>query len=218
MIGYQLIKALNKQIIEPYKKQFNPNIKKLLNKYGNERIEQIIIYRKPIDSYIKTLLNTISLGQINVNLKRANYDKLFHLFMIVKFGNNWFMIEKNQRINIVKINTIDNMVEHKEIDMSNTNITMNILFNNTIKSIGNDNFFIYKSDSWNCQNFILNILKYNNLLNDELINFILQDTEKIFNKLGYLSNISNKLTNIASSIDVISKGGKLNRWIYKNNI
>jgi len=197
-------------MFEKQKRQFNPTITKLIGIYGDEIINTITVYRKPIQSYINTVLNTLSFGRFNKNLKETNYDKLFHLYMIVTIGEyNWFIVEKNERINIAKIKTIDNKIENRPVNLNNQKLSLNMLFNNTIKEIGIDNFFIYKSHSWNCQNFIYNILKSNNLLNDDLNTFILQDTEKIFNKLGYLKTFSDTLTNTAANIDIIARGGKL---------
>jgi hypothetical protein len=190
--------------------KFNPTINKLLEQYGNRQIESITIYRKPIQSYINQVLNTLSLGQLNKNLKEANYDKLFHLYMIVKLSYyEYILIEKNERINIHKVNKIDNMIENKEINNIN-NLTINEMLNKTIERIGNDNFYTYKSHSWNCQNFILNVLKSNNLLNNDLQEFILQDTEKIFYKMGYLKPISDMVTNTAATLNIIKEGGTIN--------
>jgi hypothetical protein len=190
--------------------KFNPTINKLLEQYGNRQIESITIYRKPIQSYINQVLNTLSLGQLNKNLKEANYDKLFHLYMIVKLSYyEYILIEKNERINIHKVNKIDNMIENKEINNIN-NLTINEMLNNTINRIGNDNFYTYKAHSWNCQNFIMNVLKSNNLLDNELMDFILQDTEKIFYKMGYLKPISDMVTDTAATLNIIKEGGKIN--------
>jgi hypothetical protein len=190
--------------------KFNPTINKLLEQYGNRQIESITIYRKPIQSYINQVLNTLSLGQLNKNLKEANYDKLFHLYMIVKLSyHEYILIEKNERINIHKVNKIDNMIENREINNIN-NLTINEMLNKTIERIGNDNFYTYKSHSWNCQNFIMNVLKSNNLLNNDLQEFILQDTEKIFYKMGYLKPISDMVTNTAATLNIIKEGGKIN--------
>ena len=189
--------------------KFNPTINKLLDQYGNRQIENITIYRKPIQSYINQVLNTLSLGQLNKNLQEASYDKLFHLYMIVKLSYyEYILIEKNERINIHKVNKIDNMIENIEINNIN-NLTINQMLNNTINIIGNDNFYTYKSHSWNCQNFILNVLKSNNLLNNDLQEFILQDTEKIFYKMGYLKPISDMVTDTAATLNIIKEGGNI---------
>jgi hypothetical protein len=189
--------------------KFNPSIKKLLSQHGEKKIESITIYRKPIQSIINTVLNTLSLGQFNKNLKESNYDKLFHLYMIVTLSyDEWFIIEKNERINIKKINTIDNKIENRVVNI-NKPLTINEMLNNTINNIGPDNFYIYRSHSWNCQNFIMNILNSNNLLSNDLKEFIIQDTEKIFNKLGYLKKISDVVTDTAAKTDMLIRGGKI---------
>ena len=192
------------------KLNFKPSVNKLLNKFGDDIIQEIIIFRKPINSTINKILNVLSIGQLNQNLKDANYDDLFHLFMVIILNNNnWLLIEKNERINIVKLKSIDNLVENKKVNLNNKKLTLEKLFVNTIENIGLDNFFIYKSHSWNCQNFIYNILKYNKLLNNELSEFILQDTQKIFYKLGYLKKLSDKITDTAANVNVLVEGGKL---------
>ena len=190
--------------------KFNPTIEKLLKQYGDKQIEMITIYKKPIKSYIKTILNTLSLGQLDKNLKEAKYDKLFHLYMVFKISDyeNIF-IEKNERINIKEINTkFDYHIPQRVINNIN-NLTINQMLNNTINMIGKDNFFIYKSHSWNCQNFIMNVLKSNNLLNQELSDFILQDTKKIFYNMGYIKPISDIITDTAASINIIKEGGTI---------
>ena len=83
------------------------------------------------------------------------------------------------------------------------------LFEKTLRDIGSIRFYTYKSHSWNCQDFVINILNSNSLLNNQLKEFILQNTEYLFNKLGYLKYISDKLTDTASILDKVYHGGKI---------
>ena len=189
--------------------RFNPTITKLLQNYGDIEIKMITIIRKPIQSYIKNILNILSLGQLKENMKYLNYDKIFHLFMIIKLKTDEnILIEKNERINILLTKDIFNQFENKKIVVND--LTINKMFSNTLKNITVDNFFIYKSHSYNCQNFLINLLKYNNLLNNELNDFILQDVEKLFYKMNYIKPISDFITNLGARFDIIKQGGTIN--------
>lgn len=191
--------------------KFNPTITKLLEKYGDIEIDTITIYRKPIQSYIYNVLNILSLGQLKANMKNLNYDNLFHLFMIVKIKNEInILIEKNERINVVLTTDIKNQFENKKIFVNN--LTINQMFKNTLEKIGNYNFYTYKAHIYNCQNFLINLLKHNNLLNNELNDFILQDVEKLFYKMNYIKPISDFTTKLAATYDIIKQGGNI-----KNN-
>ena len=71
--------------------------------------------------------------------------------------------------------------------------------------MGKENFYRYSAYDNNCQTFISNILKANNLLTYELNNFIVQNTQQLFNNLSNLRKITNTLTDIAGRFDVIKK-------------
>jgi hypothetical protein len=191
--------------------KFKPDDRKLLLALGDKPIAHITICRKPISNNIKSLLNILSLGQFEKNLNDSEYDKLFHLFLQIKLstGQN-IVLEKNERVNLQSINKIDNETETLDVTFNNK-LTLNTLINNTINNIGNENFYIYKSHSWNCQNFVMNILNSNGLLNENNKHFILQDTEQLFKKLGYLKYISDKLTDVAAIGNVVYHGGKIKR-------
>ena len=167
--------------------QLNPKIQKLLKIYGNIPITEIIVFRKPIQKAVRTLLNVLSFGVFEKNFKNSNYDDIFHLYMIVKLNNNIHVkIEKNQRINIEKVNPESLDVDHIKISIP-ANLTMNILLNNA-RNLMKNNFFKYTASEYNCQNFIINILKSNNLLNDYYYKFIYQDAQVLFKNL--VRNIS----------------------------
>jgi hypothetical protein len=194
--------------------QFNPTIKKQLLILGNKKIINIQICRKPIQQYINTVLNVLSFGQFEENLKNSDYDKLFHLFLYITLEpGQKIVLEKNERINLqVKMNKIDNETEFININNLPNNLTLNILLDNCKNQMGETNFFKYSAHSYNCQNFVLNILSSNNLLNEEYKKFIYQDTEQLFNNLGYLKILSDKITDLGASMNVIKEGGRV-----KNN-
>lgn len=199
----------------------------IINTYKNNYIIKINVYRKPVSAILKKLLNVISFGKFINNLKKSPYDEIYHLFMIITLDNNInILIEKNERINIKILNNIEilNLNNDKftqKIDIIiNDKINFYDLLYNTYKIMGN-NFYIYDSNLYNCQNFILNILRANNIYQIEYYNFIYQNPNYFFYQLNYLKKFNKNITNIASKINLIKTGSgidenKINKIVYNN--
>ena len=60
---------------------FSPHVRSFLAKYGDLRIMNIKVCRKPIHALINTLLNWVSLGTFERNLRAMDYDKAMHLYL-----------------------------------------------------------------------------------------------------------------------------------------
>ena len=200
---------------------YSNKIQNLLKNIGDNIINEIYIYRKPIQKMIKIFLNMVSLNQIENNLKKYNYDDIFHLFLIVKCNNQYILIEKNEILNfgIIDIKIINNFdnVEYMKINNYNNNITLNNLLNNTLKKIGSYNFFNYDSRNLNCQRFIIDILNSNNLLTIEYKKFIYQNPYEIYKNTGLLSSFNKLITNIGSTYRIIKGEGLKNQLIKDND-
>lgn len=78
------------------------NVKDFIQKYGDKDITSIIICKTPVEKYVKTALNVISLGKFNKNIQDLSYDNIFHLYIYVVIGNETFIMEKNEIITITK--------------------------------------------------------------------------------------------------------------------
>jgi hypothetical protein len=170
-------------------------IKQLLNLYGDIQIIKITIIRKPINKNLQNILYPFN---------NSSYDKLFHLYMIVELlTGEYILIEKNENINIIKINNIEvnNKTELKIINNFNVN-NINELLTKTKKKYGKELFYNYSVIN-NCQKFIIMILDSNFIYDIELINFIKQDTETIFRNWPTIKNISNFFVRFYSNIKII---------------
>ena len=80
-----------------------PDVRNLLKKIGNERINSLTLVRTPLSSTTKSLLNVVSFGQLDKGLKDTNIDKLYHLFLLI---NNRYSLEKNEVIRLKKVSPI----------------------------------------------------------------------------------------------------------------
>lgn len=192
---------------------YKTNVQRILSKYGNDTIQQIIIIRNPINKMWSHLSNILTFGEFERKLKKSQYDELFHLRIIVKTEKlNQLMIEKNESIYMDKYFNINQKgLEFMNIDYVPDNLTLINLMNNTYDRMGQINFFQYSAYSNNCQDFIFNILKANNLGDDTHYNFVKQDTKKIMKNNVMLRYLSNLGTNFLDRINIIIGRGNKHR-------
>lgn len=187
---------------------FPPNERALLKLYGNETITEITLFRSPIHSMIDKVLNVVSVGKWEVLKSQNNFDKMFHLYMVLKLSNNRMIrLEKNYVVNISASFKVENDAEYFNLSLQGKKITLNELLNNTIVTVGKKQFFIYNPWTTNCQRFLLDILQSNNLLSQQAKSFIYQDITNLVQKLPsftrYLGEIT---TDLASRGDVLIHG------------
>lgn len=161
---------------------------------GN-KISSIQVCRSPIQSYIQKIIDLVS-------IKSTPYDKLFHLYGLIKLDNGaTYRFEKNQVIEIAKYN--------KDSDSDCVSVPMNkdILFGEFFmkaQTAGGADYFKYDGFTNNCQDFILTCLRANSLLNPELSKFIKQDVQNLVPPL--IEKFGRKVTDLAAAADVLVNG------------
>lgn len=202
---------------------FTNRTRTLLKRYGNNYINKIEIKRQPIERAVNTLLNIITLGQWEKAKAQANYDKLFHLSMLIHLDNGKVLIlEKNQNINLQEYQPAiyGPQTETRNVIL-NRRLTLFSLMDNTLKRVGKERFFKYDAFRLNCQVFITDVLLSNGMLNEDLKKFILQPVDILLQKLpNYTSKLSRMATNVASYFEKFyqsfrryKKGGVVNKQI-----
>ncbi len=198
----------------------SPQIRTFINKFGNYKIIAINVCRKPIQKYIEITAELITLGKFNKKKQELNYDKLFHLYLLLTLTDNKeninISLEKNEVVQIKPIYTI-NDTDCMKVDI-NKNIKRRSSFstedklssgtfieflNNEIKAQG-DNFWIYDSIELNCQNFVKNLLINNNLGTNKIFTFIEQDVSNLIIKP--VQKITRFITDLAARFDIIKHG------------
>jgi len=187
---------------------YPPNVKQIKDQHGDEVITRLILRRNPVSSVITDAMNMVSLGSFYKKLGRQDYDKLFHLSLLVVTSNGGFLLEKTERVNVSKDISLKKGTEELEIDNIPANLTVRELIENTEKEMGNS-FLPYNPMNNNCQIFILNVLKANSLLTPVYEQWIKQDTDALFKNDPFLLSLSNKLIDVGKIGNVISQGGNL---------
>jgi hypothetical protein len=205
---YKQLKESGEGILPSIRRDYKPEIRQFLGKYGDKKIKTITIQRVPIDSVLKGLLNALSLGTYEKQTQKLGYDKIFHLSMIVTLDgvSKPVVVEKNEVINIgFKIPPMKKGGARQSVPV-NKDISLNELLENTRKVQGS-NFFLYDAFKRNCQMFIRDLLKYSGLLTPEVEAFIMQDAKKILEGMPwYFSGLAKGLTDIGAQLDRIIYG------------
>jgi hypothetical protein len=192
------------------REDYPPKVRQVLEQYGNANVIKLNVIREPIKKFIDYALNIISLGRWGEAKRRLNYDKLFHLYMIATLqltngDMGYLKIEKNEVINITTdLGTRDQQAEYETVPVPCC-LTVFEMMNNTREAVG-PAMFKYEAFNNNCQIFLLNILKANDLATGHVSAFINQGVENLLQELPqYVRPFANLTTNIA---------GLANRIVY----
>lgn len=185
-----------------------------LNRYGNFQILNLTIEKQPVEKEVMYLANTLSALELQGIMQKAGIDKFYHLslkadVLTATDTNISLVIEKNENI-VVDIYKPRPNTQSLKVDLGDKKITIRDLLEKTRIDIGNDHFFLYRWDSWNCADFILEILKANDLYKPEYRDFIWQNADIIKRNMSSASrNRMHLITKLGSFIKRL-KGGSVN--------
>jgi hypothetical protein len=206
--GYEGIK----RFLSGPRLNFSPTIRKILEKYGDQQILSISVHRRPIFNIIEKLANWLSLGRYEQNKAKLSYDKLFHLYIIIKINGLSLKVEKNEQVNVVKSTTEDQNADGLPVG-SAAGLTLRKFLEEPLNRniLTTAQYFGYRAYSTNCQHFVHNLLKASGLLTAQLNNFIMQDTEAVLEGVGYFKKIADTTTDLAARAKHAMEGGKVKR-------
>lgn len=197
--------------------ELSASVREILAKHGDHVITKASIVRTPVSSAVKEALNVVSLGEFKKKLAKQSYDDIFHLFMVLTMSDGTVSLEKNS---IITMRENPNRKGESVEATPPEGLTVNDLMNNAAKKMGKK-FIPYAANSNNCQNFILNVLRANNMDTPENEMFVKQDTNELFEG-GFvdLRKFSNAITDLGAKIATVQEGGEIavtpkkqNAWI-----
>ena len=190
-------------------------VRKILENHGDIVIKSITLGRTPIEKIFSGALSIFTMGEFDKQKKLKNYDELFHLYMKITLENNKvYALEKNLSITLSNYKNRKN--EQQQI-VSNvpSGMTLNSILANTKSKMGS-RMYMYDAVKNNCQDFLVNLFKGNNIGNLNDISFIKQDTETLFKTLPILKNVAKFATDVGSAFEDVFTGGDLNSKEVKN--
>jgi len=194
------------------KLSFSNKIKKILKKYGNQKIRAISIGRRPINSLVERAFNIISLGKWSKLRDQYYYDKLFHLFLIITMEDGTIIsLEKNSIVTMTENDERCSMkdVECIELDYPTDSISLDDFVRKPLERIGKEKYFVYDPFSQNCQIFIRDVLTTFGLYSKKVDEFVYQDITEIVKELPwYVRWVAKGVTDVDATISKITGAGK----------
>lgn len=185
-----------------------PKMKQFLADHGDEVIKKMFVRREPLSTLLNILLSVLSWGEINRKIYNSAYDELYHLSLYIETNSGTrFVIEKNERINIIENPSANDFIEIIPVRLVRQ-ITVNELIENTKQQMG-ATFYPYNAIDNNCQVFVTNILKANRLLVPITNQFINQNISQIFNTSPVLKRIMEWVIYMGFVKDVVVQGGDI---------
>lgn len=193
------------------KLDFSNKIKKILQRYGNQKIRAIRIGRRPIDSRVEKAFNIISIGKWSQLRAQYYYDTLFHLFIILTMDDGkTISFEKNSIVTMTEDDPRCSMqnVDCIELEYPAETITLDEFVNKPLKRVGKEKYFIYSPFSQNCQAFVSLVLDTFGLLNQKAKKFIYQDIGEIVKRLPfYVRWAAKSVTDVDATISNVTGAG-----------
>lgn len=196
-----------KETLKGVRKHASPSVRQWLEKHGDVQISDVVIARKPIYSMIEKLANLFSSGQWEKNKEKLSYDRMFHLFMLIRLSDGTVAkVEKNQVVEIKSARWgVDRETEHLKYSIANGK-TMNELVKGAEAKVGAEKVWVYDARTQNCQFFLKWLLSDAGGWTKEIEQFVMQDAEKVLEGLGVLGDVARVITDIAGVADVAMNG------------
>lgn len=201
--AYNLLKLV------PVRKDFSTVDKAFLSEYGGFPINRMRVCRTPLDTFVGSALNIITIGRWEKAKAMYGYDKIFHLFLLVEVLDTrsnkviTAILEKNEtpRCRLYS-EPLSNQTECQWVDKKYAG-SLNTLISTTQAQMGTS-FWVYDAFKNNCQDFLLNVLGSNGLLTSDLQAFIKQPVDDIARELpSYTAGFARAVTDTARRVRTI---------------
>jgi hypothetical protein len=187
------------------------SVKSFMSKYGEYRISSITVCRVPILGPIQKIITL--LRKVTFQEAHPVYDKLFHLYMVVKIyqgsDQKTVKVERNETFQI----SLFGGTHSKDSECRPAGVPK-VTFQDFIMKPAiaqGPSFWTYDAVNNNCQDALLKILSSNSVLTDSLRTFIKQDTKNLLGKFTKLfGDVGKRITDVAGAVShhVLGKGRK----------
>jgi hypothetical protein len=223
-IGDFFKKAFNKgkELINKVADRFKPKLndftnqsKKTLGQYGDWRVINMYIQRKPIMGILDKFFNVLTFGKFEELKNKYGYDKLFHLQLGMQLWKDGqfkkVVAEKNETVDITEAPMTHNPegVETLRVIIPAGKVfTLNDIINQTRQRVGDYNFFSYDPFTNNCQFFIKYLLETMGMYGEREKSFLYQDMAEFQKELpSWLPKFARGITDLGATVsNVIGKG------------
>lgn len=190
-----------------------PLVRNWVAKKGSLQIINIQIWRNPLTSTFRKILNLITLGQFNREAKRLNYDDIYHLYMVLYFADgSRLRVDKNHVVEITD-RIAGAGTPGTRMNAGNPKCDLATFFNRGESVAGGPRpMWVYSAVAprWNCQAFVTWCLKGSGLLTGAVDKFVNQDAESLV-KASLPRKFLGAVTGLAGRADSVLHGKGLKK-------
>ena len=173
-------------------------VQSLYKKVKDDKIKKMEIFRRPVGKAIEKALDAFSGNAVEEFFKKTEYDKLFHLGIII---NDKFLFHKQENFTLERIpGGYKKFLKSKDLELSPVSnygdITIKDLFRRTRDKMGDKKFYGYDAFKNNCQDFVVKALESVNAKFDK--DFVKQNLKKLSKKVPtFTKSLTNFFTDFA---------------------
>jgi len=176
--------------------QFPPKDRAVIAQVGEEKVTKITLYRYPI--------SLSKFAKFIGALKNTPYDDLIHIGVVI---NDKYLTEKDAVLTFERNGIPTQSTDTLNVPVGLKEFTINEMIDRTRNRMGAEHFSTYRALSWNCQDYLKNMLDANGLSTAETTKFILQDLEQITKNLpSYTNAIANFFTGAKAVVNRLIQG------------
>jgi hypothetical protein len=186
---------------------FPPKDREVIAQVGDEKVTKLTLFRYPI--------SLSKFAKFIGALKDTPYDSLMHLGLVI---NDKYLTEKDAVLTFERGGVPKQSTDTLDVPVGLKEFTINEMIDRTRNRMGKERFSTYKALSWNCQDYLKNMLDANGLSTAETTKFILQDLTQVTKNLpSYADAISNFYTGAKAVVNRLIQGeGALEDFMKKN--
>lgn len=196
----------------------SPSVRNILKKYGHLPVVRITFRREPIQKVFTEIINILTLGDLKKQMKKLNYDDVYHLSSIFHLQDTdgsiiYLFVEKNE-VPVMRVVTSVYSGDTISTDIDGKT-TLSEAIQNAENKFGKNRIWVYDAVVSNCQRFLLDILEANNWATPAVSKWILQDAAELLSKDKRLQTLMKGVTNLANRIDVAIQGRGIQQQLKK---
>jgi hypothetical protein len=178
------------------RREFTPSSRAVLERYGNDPYSRVMVCRKALDDNLLKFIKMTKQG--------VPYDKLYHLSIRFQMpGGKWLRLDKREDLQASIETSIPPETTCIPVRVgSSAPRTVNEILAKTLKAVGEERFYKYRSTSYNCQRFIADIIQSNDMSTD--MSFIMQDVKGLVP--SWVDSLANVATDAKARLNLIMQG------------
>ena len=172
-------------------------LQKFLHTHGEKRIQSIRLFREPVKGALQKIVNWFTKGDLEKQMGKNAYDKLFHLSMYIELsGGASVTLEKNSAFT-THVGKLQYGVEAQSLVVPmHAHPEVREFIYNAIKRAGAKDFFVYDAFSKNCQDSMYNMLQANGLMSPAVADWIRQNLLDVAQKHPAAANLFSTITDL----------------------